>query len=66
MAIFDGFYQVGAKKEPFASGEESRESRNMGSPGFCQRIVPHIASCVDDLTVIRSMVSGFRYTPRIS
>ena len=57
---FDGFYQVGAKKETNRKWVKSPwQFAQHGKSGiFVSELFPHIAACVDDLTVIRSMVSG--------
>ena len=63
---FDGFYQVGAKRETNRKWMKSPwkfapygQSRTPVSELF-----PHVATCVDDLAIIRSMVSGFPLHPR--
>src|SRR5882672_6247409 len=63
---FDGFYQVGAKKETNRKWVKSPwQFAQHGQSGiFVSELFPHIATCVDDLTVIRSMVSGFPLHPR--
>jgi len=63
---FGGFYQVGAKQEtnrkwvksPWAFAQHGKS----GLP--VSELFPHVAGCVDDLTIIRSMVSGFPLHPR--
>src|SRR3989442_2522296 len=63
---FDGFYQVGAKKETNRKWVKSPwQFAQHGQSGiFVSELFPHISTCVDDLTVIRSMVSGFPLHPR--
>jgi len=63
---FDGFYQVGAKKETNRKWVKSPwQFAQHGQSGiFVSELFPHIATCVDDITVIRSMVSGFPLHPR--
>jgi hypothetical protein len=63
---FDGFYQVGAKKETNRVWVKSPwKFQQYGQSGLpVSELFPHIASCADDLTVIRSMVSGFPLHPR--
>jgi hypothetical protein len=63
---FDGFYQVGAKSETNRKWVKSPwQFRQHGQSGiFVSELFPHVASCADDLTVIRSMVSGFPLHPR--
>ena len=63
---FDGFYQVGAKQEtnrkwvksPWAFAQHGKSGL------WVSELFPHVAGCVDDITVIRSMVSGFPLHPR--
>ena len=63
---FDGFYQVGAKKETNRKWVKSPWAfKQHGQSGlFVSELFPHVAECADDLTVIRSMVSGFPLHPR--
>src|SRR2546427_12197906 len=63
---FDGFYQVGAKKETNRKWVKSPwQFAQHGQSGiFVSELFPHVAACVDDITVIRSMVSGFPLHPR--
>src|SRR5882724_2248499 len=63
---FDGFYQVGAKKETNRNWVKSPwKFAQHGKSGMSvSELFPHIATCVDDITVIRSMVSGFPLHPR--
>src|SRR5205807_6617659 len=58
---FDGFYQVGAKKETNRKWVKSPwQFKQHGQSGiWVSDLFPHLATCVDDLTIIRSMVSGF-------
>src|SRR5450432_4406528 len=55
---FDGFYQVGAKKETNRKWVKSPWAFSQhGQSGIpVSELFPHVATCVDDLTVIRSMV----------
>src|SRR3989454_189690 len=63
---FDGFYQVGAKKETNRKWVKSPwQFAQHGQSGiFVSELFPHIATCVDDITFIRSMVSVFQLMPR--
>ncbi len=63
---FDGFYQVGAKKETNRNWVKSPwKFAQHGQSGMSvSELFPHIATCVDDITFIRSMVSGFPLHPR--
>src|SRR5881396_631242 len=63
---FDGFYQVGAKKETNRNWVKSPwQFKQYGQSGiWVSELFPHLAGCVDDITVIRSMVSGFPLHPR--
>jgi Protein of unknown function (DUF1501) len=63
---FDGFYQVGEKKETNRKWVKSPWTfKQYGESGLTvSELFPHVASCADDLTVIRSMVSGFPLHPR--
>ena len=63
---FDGFYQVGAKKETNRKWVKSPWAfKQYGQSGLpVSELFPHVATCADDLTVIRSMVSGFPLHPR--
>ena len=64
--LFDGFYQVGAERETdrkwLKSPWKFTEYGQSGIP--VSELFPHIATCVDDLAIIRSMVSGFPLHPR--
>jgi len=63
---FDGYYQVGAKAETnrkwLASPWTFQQHGQAGA--WVSELFPHIARCVDDLAIIRSMVSGFPLHPR--
>jgi len=63
---FDGFYQVGAKKETNRKWMKSPfQFAQHGQSGlWVSELFPRIAACADDLAVIRSMVSGFPLHPR--
>src|SRR5438552_10439538 len=63
---FDGFYQVGAKKETNRKWLKSPwEFKQHGQSGiWVSDLFPHVAGCADELTVIRSMVTGFPLHPR--
>jgi hypothetical protein len=63
---FDGFYQVGAKKETNRKWVKSPwQFKQYGQSGiWVSELFPHLAGCADDLTVIRSMVTGFPLHPR--
>lgn len=63
---FGGFYQVGAKQESNRKWVKSPWSfKQYGQSGLpVSELFPHVATCADDLTVIRSMVSGFPLHPR--
>ena len=63
---FDGFYQVGAKKETNRKWVKSPwQFAQHGKSGiWVSDLFPHIATCVDEMTMIRSMVSGFPLHPR--
>lgn len=63
---FDGFYQVGAKKETNRKWVKSPwKFKQHGQSGiWVSELFPHLAGCVDDIVVIRSMVSGFPLHPR--
>ena len=63
---FDGFYQVGAKKETNRKWVKSPwQFKQHGQSGiWVSDLFPNVAGCVDDITVIRSMVSGFPLHPR--
>jgi hypothetical protein len=63
---FDGFYQVGAKRETNRKWVASPwKFRRHGKSGiWVSELFPHIAARVDEITVIRSMVSGFPLHPR--
>ena len=57
---------MGAKKETNRKWVKSPWTfKQHGQSGtFVSELFPHIATCTDDLTVIRSMVSGFPLHPR--
>jgi hypothetical protein len=63
---FDGFYQVGAKQETNRKWVKSPwQFKQHGQSGiWVSELFPHLACCVDQITVIRSMVSGFPLHPR--
>ena len=63
---FEGFYQVGAKRETNRKWMKSPwKFAQHGQSGIrVSDLFPHIASCVDDLAIVRSMVSGFPLHPR--
>jgi hypothetical protein len=63
---FDGFYQVGAKKETNRKWMKSPfQFAQHGQSGlWVSELFPRVAACADDLAVIRSMVSGFPLHPR--
>ncbi len=63
---FGGFYQVGAKAETDRKWLKSPwKFSPHGQSGIpVSELFPHIATCVDDLAIIRSMVSGFPLHPR--
>lgn len=63
---FDGFYQVGAKKETNRKWMKSPwQFAQHGQSGlWISELFPHIAARADDLAVVRSMVSGFPLHPR--
>jgi hypothetical protein len=63
---FDGFYQVGAKKETNRKWMKSPwQFAQHGKSGlWVSELFPRIAACADDLAVVRSMVSGFPLHPR--
>ncbi|MFN8006385.1 MAG: DUF1501 domain-containing protein [Terriglobia bacterium] len=63
---FDGTYQVGAKKETDRKWIKSPwEFKQYGQSGiWVSDLFPHISGCVDEITVIRSMVAGFPLHPR--
>lgn len=63
---FDGFYQVGAKKETNRKWLKSpwKFAQHGQSGMWVSELFPHVATCVDDLAVVRSMVSGFPLHPR--
>jgi hypothetical protein len=63
---FDGFYQVGAKKETNRKWLKSpwHFSQHGKSGLWVSELFPRIAACADDLAVVRSMVSGFPLHPR--
>ena len=63
---FDGFYQVGAKAETnrqwLASPWQFKQHGQSGV--WVSELFPHISTCVDEMAVVRSMVSGFPLHPR--
>ena len=63
---FDGFYQVGAKAETnrqwLASPWQFKRHGRAGT--WVSELFPHVAQCVDEMAVVRSMVSGFPLHPR--
>jgi len=63
---FDGYYQVGAKQETNRKWVKSPwQFKQYGQSGvWVSELFPHLASCVDEITVIRSMISGFPLHPR--
>jgi hypothetical protein len=63
---FDGFYQVGAKQETNRKWLKSPWTfKQHGQSGtWVSDLFPHVAKCVDDLAIVRSMVSGFPLHPR--
>jgi len=63
---FDGFYQVGAKKETNRKWVKSPWAfKQQGKSGlWVSELFPQVAMCADDITLIRSMVSGFPLHPR--
>ena len=63
---FDGFYQIGAKKETNRKWLKSPWSfKQHGQSGaWVSELFPNVAKCVDDLAIVRSMVSGFPLHPR--
>ena len=63
---FDGFYQVGAKKETNRKWVKSPWAfQQHGQSGlWVSELFPQVATCADDVTLIRSMVSGFPLHPR--
>src|SRR5438552_2761062 len=63
---FEGFYQVGAKKETNRKWVKSPWAfKQHGQSGFwVSELFPQVATCADDITLIRSMVSGFPLHPR--
>jgi hypothetical protein len=63
---FDGFYQVGAKQETNRNWVKSPwQFKQHGQSGiWVSELFPYLAGCADDITVIRSMVSGFPLHPR--
>src|SRR5438552_12481848 len=58
---FDGFYQVGAKKETNRKWmKRPWEFKQHGQSGIgVSDLFPHVAGCADELTVIRTMVRCF-------
>src|SRR3984893_1440576 len=63
---FDGFYQVGAKKETNRKWVKNpwKFAKHGKSGMSVSELFPNIATCVDDITFIRSMVSGLPLHPR--
>ncbi|MGI8990672.1 MAG: DUF1501 domain-containing protein [Bryobacteraceae bacterium] len=63
---FDGFYQVGAKKETNRKWVKSPwQFAQHGQSGiWVSELFPRMAGCVDEISVVRSMVSGFPLHPR--
>ncbi len=63
---FDGFYQIGAKKETNRKWLKSpwAFSQHGQSGAWVSELFPNVAKCVDDLAIVRSMVSGFPLHPR--
>lgn len=63
---FDGFYQVGAKRETNRKWMRSpwKFAQHGQSGLWVSELFPHIATVTDDLAVVRSMVSGFPLHPR--
>jgi hypothetical protein len=63
---FDGFYQVGAKQETNRKWVKSPwQFKQHGHSGIgISALFPHLAGCADEMTVIRSMVTGFPLHPR--
>src|SRR5215467_2962550 len=63
---FDGFYQVGAKKETNRKWMKSPfQFAQHGQSGlWVSELFPNIATHADQLAVVRSMVSGFPLHPR--
>ncbi len=63
---FSGFYQVGAKAETnrkwVASPWKFKQHGQSGT--WVSDLLPHLASCVDHMAIVRSMVSGFPLHPR--
>jgi hypothetical protein len=63
---FDGFYQVGAKRETNRKWMRSpwKFAQHGNSGMWVSELFPHLATVADEITVIRSMVSGFPLHPR--
>lgn len=63
---FDGFYQVGAKQETNRKWLKSPwKFRQHGQSGaWVSELFPKVAEQVDQIAIIRSMVSGFPLHPR--
>jgi hypothetical protein len=63
---YTGFYQVGAKEETNRKwlGSPWKFAQYGKSGAWVSELFPHVATCVDDLAIIRSMVSGFPLHPR--
>ena len=63
---FSGFYQVGAKAETnrkwVASPWKFKQHGQSGT--WVSDLFPHLATCVDHMAIVRSMVSGFPLHPR--
>ena len=64
--LFEGFFQAGA--EPLTGRKWMKSPWKFTEYGQARipvsELFPHIATCVDDLAVVRSMVSGFPLHPR--
>ena len=63
---YEGIYQVGAKKETDRKWVKSPwQFKQYGQSGiWVSELFPYLSGCVDEITVIRSMVSGFPLHPR--
>ncbi len=63
---FEGFYQVGAKQETNRKWMKSpwKFARHGQSGAWVSELFPQVAKCVDDIAIVRSMVSGFPLHPR--
>ena len=64
--LFDGFYQVGAEKGTNRKWVKSPWSfKQYGQSGiWVSELFPNLSDCVDDITIIRSMVTSFPLHPR--